>query len=127
MCIRDRGLKTLLPCACPYSTIPPAATTAEPAPQDVRATRQGGPQMLLPVSKSVSIRTWIGIGMVVALLPLLFSGITGYLVLNRDVIPLFRNTLSPQHDLIDPTQSLRLLIWSSVTPVEGFAGDVNLS
>ena len=83
--------------------------------------------MLLPVSKSGSIRTWIGIGMVVALLPLLFSGITGYLVLNRDVIPLFRKTLSPQHDKIDPTQSLRLLIWSSVTPVEGFADDVNTS
>ena len=77
--------------------------------------------MLHPVWKSGSIRTWIGIGMVVALSPLLLSGIMGYLILNRDVIPLFQKSSSRQHDQIDPTQGLRLLIWSSLAPVEAFA------
>jgi diguanylate cyclase (GGDEF)-like protein len=80
--------------------------------------------MLHPV-RSGSIRTWIGIGMVVALSPLLLSAITGYLILNRDVIPLLQKTSSRQHDQIDPTQRLRLLIWSSVTPVAGFAEEGN--
>ena len=81
--------------------------------------------MLQLVWRSGSIRTWIGIGIVVALSPLLVSGISGYLILNRDVIPGLQKTLSRQHDQIAPTQRLRLLIWSTVTPVEGFAENGN--
>ena len=81
--------------------------------------------MLHPVWRSGSIRTWIGIGMVVALSPLLVSGITGYLILHRDVIPHLQKTSSRQHDQIVPTQHLRQLIRSSATPVEGFAENGN--
>src|SRR5262245_61593381 len=76
--------------------------------------------MLQPVWRSGSVRTWIAIGTVVALSPLLLAAITGHLILDQDVIPLLQKTSSRQHDQIDPTQRLRLLIWSSVTPVEGF-------
>src|SRR5678815_2707048 len=81
--------------------------------------------MLQPVGRSASIRTWIGIGLLVALSPLVVSGITGYLFLNRDVFPRLQKTLSRQQDQINPTQKLRLLIWNSVTPVEGFAENGN--
>jgi diguanylate cyclase (GGDEF)-like protein len=62
---------------------------------------------------------------VVALSPLLVSGITGYLILHRDVIPHLQKTLSRQNDQIAPTQRLRLLIWSSASSVEGFAENGN--
>jgi len=69
----------------------------------------------------------MAIGMIVALSPLLLSAMTGYLILDREAIPLLKKTLSQQRDEIDPTQRLRLLIWSSVTPVEGFVENANES
>jgi diguanylate cyclase (GGDEF)-like protein len=81
--------------------------------------------MLHPVRKSYSIRTWLGIGMVAALSPLILSATTGYVILNRGTIPVLQKTLSRQHDQIEPTQRLRLLIWSSVTLVEGIVENGN--
>jgi diguanylate cyclase (GGDEF)-like protein len=74
--------------------------------------------VLVPVWRSGSIRTWIGIGILAALSPLLLSAFTGHLILDRDVIPLLQ-AHSRRHDRIDPAQRLRLLIWSSISPVEG--------
>jgi diguanylate cyclase (GGDEF)-like protein len=63
--------------------------------------------------------------MALALSPLLLSAMTGYLILNRDAIPLLQKTLSRQHDEVDPTQRLRLLIWSSASLIEGFVENGN--
>ena len=49
-------------------------------------------KVLHPVGKSYSIRAWMAIGMIVALSPLLLSAMTGYLILDREAIPLLKKT-----------------------------------
>src|SRR4029453_12722404 len=63
--------------------------------------------------------------MLVALSPLMLSAIACYLMLRHDAIPLLQKTMSRRQDEIDPIQDLRLLIWSSATPVQGMVENGN--
>ncbi|HKT60544.1 MAG TPA: diguanylate cyclase [Gemmatimonadales bacterium] len=76
--------------------------------------------MLQTIGKSASLRSWIAIGMAVAVLPLAASAVLGYTTLKLGVIAPFRDVAARARDQIDPTQRLRLLLWETVQPLDAY-------
>ncbi|HEY4321512.1 MAG TPA: diguanylate cyclase [Gemmatimonadales bacterium] len=76
--------------------------------------------MLHAIWKGASLRTWIGFGMAIAILPLGASALAGYLVLDHGVIASFQDVAQRQREQIDPTQRLRLLLIGATTPLDDF-------
>jgi diguanylate cyclase (GGDEF)-like protein len=76
--------------------------------------------MLHTIWKGASLRSWVALGMAIAVLPLAASAVAGYVMLNRGVIASFQDVAARQRDQIDPTQRLRLLIWDAVPPLDEF-------
>jgi diguanylate cyclase (GGDEF)-like protein len=76
--------------------------------------------MLHAIWKGASLRSWVALGMAIAVLPLAASAVGGYLMLNRGVIASFQDVAARQRDQIDPTQRLRLMIWDAVPPLDAF-------
>jgi HAMP domain-containing protein len=76
--------------------------------------------MLHTIWKGASLRSWVALGMAIAVLPLAASAAAGYVMLNRGVIASFQDVGARQRDQIDPTQRLRLLIWDAVPPLDAF-------
>jgi diguanylate cyclase (GGDEF)-like protein len=76
--------------------------------------------MLQTIGKSASLRSWIAIGMAVAVLPLAGSAVLGYTALKLGVIVPFRDVAARARDQVDPTQRLRLLLWETVQPLDAY-------
>jgi diguanylate cyclase (GGDEF)-like protein len=70
--------------------------------------------------KGGSLRSWIALGMALAILPLAGSAVAGYLILGRGVIASFQEVAMRQRAQIDPTQRLRLLLLGAETPLDDF-------
>lgn len=79
--------------------------------------------MLHTIWKGASLRSWVALGMAIAVLPLAASAVGGYVMLNRGVIASFQDVAARQRDQIDPTQRLRLLIWDAVPPLDEFVDE----
>ncbi|HEY4101846.1 MAG TPA: hypothetical protein VGM20_13310, partial [Gemmatimonadales bacterium] len=73
--------------------------------------------MLHAIWKGGSLRSWISIGMAVAIFPLGASAIGGYLVLDRGVVASFQDVVARQRNQLDPTQRLRLLLADATEPL----------
>lgn len=76
--------------------------------------------MLRTIWKGMSLRSWVVLGMTIAVLPLGLSAVAGYVVIHRGVIGSFQDVAARQRDQIDPLQHLRLLLWESVPPLNDF-------
>jgi diguanylate cyclase (GGDEF)-like protein len=79
--------------------------------------------MLHAIWKGGSLRSWIAIGMAVAILPLGASAIGGYLVLGRGVVASFQDVAARQRNQLDPTQRLRLLLADATEPLDDFVDE----
>lgn len=64
--------------------------------------------MLHTIWKGASLRSWVGLAMAIAILPLAASAGAGYLVLKRGLVASFQDVAGRQRDQLDPTQRLRL-------------------
>jgi hypothetical protein len=76
--------------------------------------------MLHAIWKGGSLRSWIALGMAVAVLPLATSAFFGYSLLSRGVLASFQDIAARQREQIDPTQRLRLLIVGASAPLDDF-------
>lgn len=81
--------------------------------------------MLHVIWKGGSLRSWIALGMAIAVLPLAASALAGYLMLSRGVVASFQDVAARQRDQIDPTQRLRLLLLDAATPLDDFMDEGN--
>ena len=79
--------------------------------------------MLLATLTARSLRFWVGLGIALAVLPLILSAIIGYALINRGVIAPFADVAARQLDQIDPNQDLRILLWEATAPVELYLDD----
>ena len=80
---------------------------------------------MIRLLKTKSLRFWVGLGMLIALLPVVLSAAGGYLLLNCGVIAPFHDVTSRQREQMIPTQGLRILIWETLSPVDEFIEDGN--
>jgi diguanylate cyclase (GGDEF)-like protein len=78
----------------------------------LRATWTGG-----------SLRFWVGIGMLLAVLPFVVSAVGGFVLLDRGVIGAFQDVAQRQRAQIDPLLRLRVALWESAVPVNQFLDD----
>ena len=76
--------------------------------------------MIHAIWKGGSLRSWVTIGMTVAILPLAASSVGGYLWLHDGVLMRLHDVASRQRTEIDPLQRLRLLILEAGTPLDSF-------
>jgi diguanylate cyclase (GGDEF)-like protein len=79
--------------------------------------------MLHAIWKGGSLRSWIALGMAIAVLPLAASAVAGYLLLTRGVMASFQDVAARQRDLVDPVQRLRLLLLDAETPLDDFTDE----
>ena len=70
-----------------------------------------------------SLRFWVGLGIALAILPLLLSAALGIYLLDRGVIAAFDDVASRQRDQIGPNQNLRVLLWEAAAPIELYLDD----
>lgn len=70
-----------------------------------------------------SLRFWVGLGIALAILPLLLSAGIGIFLLDRGVIAAFDDVAARQRDQISPNQDLRVLLWEAAAPVELYLDD----
>jgi diguanylate cyclase (GGDEF)-like protein len=73
--------------------------------------------------KGRSLRSWIALGMTIAILPLAGSALAGYLLLRRGVTASLQDIAARQREQIDPTQRLRLLLMEAGTPLDDFVDE----
>lgn len=78
---------------------------------------------LIKLLRTKSLRFWVAMGMVIALVPLVLSAAGGYVMLNRGVIAPFHDVAFRQREQIDPTQLLRLMIWETLPLIGEFVED----
>lgn len=78
---------------------------------------------MIRLLKTKSLRFWVGLGMLIALLPIVLSASGGYLLLNWGVIVPFHDVTSRQRQQIIPVQKLRIMIWEALAPVDEFIED----
>lgn len=64
-----------------------------------------------------SLRFWVALSLALALVPLAFSAVAGFFLLDRGVIAAFRDVTERQDRQIIPVQHLRLLVMESAAPV----------
>jgi diguanylate cyclase (GGDEF)-like protein len=67
-----------------------------------------------------SLRSWVAIGMALALLPIAVSAVVDHLLLERGVIATFQDVAARYRDQIGPTQSLQLALWEAAVPVDEY-------
>lgn len=79
--------------------------------------------MLHAIWRGGSLRAWIALGMVTAVLPLATAAVAGYLILSRGVLASFQDVAARQRDQIDPTQQLRLALVEAATPLDAFVDE----
>ncbi len=74
-----------------------------------------------------SLRFWIGLCMMLALVPLATSAVGGYFLLNHGVNAAFRDVAFRQGAQIIPAQQLHLLMMNTLAPVDEYVdgGDMN--
>ncbi|PQA88906.1 GGDEF domain-containing protein [Hyphococcus luteus] len=70
--------------------------------------------------KTRSLRYWIALGMIVALVPLVLSSIAGYWFLNHGVIDAFHDVSMRERKQVAVSQNLRILIWDTLVPVDEY-------
>lgn len=76
--------------------------------------------MINAIWKGGSLRSWVTIGMTVAILPLAASSVGGYFWLHDHVLMQLHDVASRQRTEIDPLQRVRLLILEAGTPLDSF-------
>ncbi|HET8633770.1 MAG TPA: diguanylate cyclase [Gemmatimonadales bacterium] len=76
--------------------------------------------MLYTIWRGASLRAWVGLGMALAIIPLVASAVGGYVVLKHGVIESLRDIASRQRNEIDPAQRLRLLLWETSPPLDEY-------
>lgn len=84
-----------------------------------------GVEALIGILRSRSLRFWVAMGMVIAIVPLFISAVGGFLLLNRGVIAPFDDVALRQREQSAPIQHLRLLVWETLPPVDEFAEKQN--
>jgi diguanylate cyclase (GGDEF)-like protein len=67
-----------------------------------------------------SLRSWVAIGMTLAVLPILASGLVDHLMLEKGVIADLRDVAARQRDQIDPAQQLRIALWEAAVPLNEY-------
>jgi diguanylate cyclase (GGDEF)-like protein len=72
--------------------------------------------------KERSLRSWIALGMTIAIVPLAVSALTGYLF-SRGVTASLQDVAARQREQIDPIQRLRLLLVEAGTPLDAFVDE----
>jgi len=80
---------------------------------------------LIGILRSRSLRFWVAMGMVIAIVPLFVSAVGGFFLLNRGVIAPFDDVAMRQREQRVPIQHLRLLVWETLPPVDEFAEKQN--
>lgn len=80
---------------------------------------------MIKLLRAKSLRFWVSLGMVMALVPLVLSAVGGYLLLNRGVIAPFYDVTFRQREQVIPAQRLRIMIWETLTPVDEFVEEGN--
>ena len=70
-----------------------------------------------------SLRFWVGLGIALAILPLMLSAAIGFVTLDRGVIAAFKDVAARQREQIDPNQDLRIALWEATGPVELYLDD----
>lgn len=75
--------------------------------------------------RTKSLRFWVALGMVIALVPLALSAAGGYFLLNRGVIEPFHDVTFRQRKQVEPAQQLRIMIWEAVPPIDEFVEEGN--
>lgn len=78
---------------------------------------------MIGLLKTKSLRYWVGLGMLVALLPVIVSATAGYVLLNWGVIEPFHDVTFRQREQVIPAQKLRVMIWEALAPVDEFVED----
>ena len=78
---------------------------------------------MIKLLKTKSLRFWVGLGMLIALLPVTLSAVGGYLLLNWGVIAPFHDVAFRQREQMVPAQTLRILIWETLSPIDEFVED----
>jgi diguanylate cyclase (GGDEF)-like protein len=76
--------------------------------------------MLLVKWSERSLRSWVAIGMALAVLPIAVSAVVDHLLLERGVIATFQDVAARYRDQIGPTQSLQLALWEAAVPVDEY-------
>ena len=67
-----------------------------------------------------SLRSWIGLAMVCAMLPLLLSAIIGYAVYHQTIVQPFRDVLTRQHDLLISIERIQGDYWTISEALNGY-------
>lgn len=80
---------------------------------------------MIGILRSRSLRFWVAMGMVIAIVPLFVSAIGGFFLLNYGVIAPFDDVALRQREQSVPIQHLRLLVWETLPPVDEFAEKQN--
>ena len=70
-----------------------------------------------------SLRFWVGLGIALAILPLMLSAAIGYAILDRGVIAALKDVAARQRNQIDPNQDLRIVLWEATAPIELYLDD----
>jgi len=76
--------------------------------------------MLQSKWKSGSLRFWIGVGMVITVLPLLLTTVLHHTIMVRSVIGDFQDVAARHREQLLPAQQLQLSLWESTDPIDLF-------
>ncbi|WP_143435562.1 GGDEF domain-containing protein [Henriciella aquimarina] len=79
--------------------------------------------MLNTLLRGKSLRFWIGTGMVLAVAPLAVMLLAGYFHLSQNVIGPFHDASLRERAEVAPIQSLRVLVWDTLIPVDEFVDE----
>jgi diguanylate cyclase (GGDEF)-like protein len=74
--------------------------------------------MLRATWKAGSLRFWIGVGMAIAVLPLLLSAVLHHVIVVRSVIGDFQDVAARQRHQLIPAQKLQVSLWEASDPVD---------
>ncbi len=70
-----------------------------------------------------SLRFWIGAGLTLAIAPLAVAALAGYFLLSNTVIGSFHDASVREREQVAPIQSLRVLVWDTLIPVDEFVDE----